>query len=236
MRTVLLILLLFCASTLLARPIEVVVGRGRNMNAVKLVDQAQAQALKGDLNGARKTVDAALAADATYWPALYIRAEILIEQHQYVAAIRDCEAILRQDSTVVEAALLRGEANYHLGNYAVAMKEADHCITIRPRQDALARAYNTRALLHLYCHDPAIQDVQKAIADATTACKLMAWSDGQLIDTLARAEAASGDFDAAAKHERQALGAKEVREDEKRRYEQHLALFQQHKTVGENSR
>ena len=231
MRTVLLILLLFCASTVLARPIEIVVGRGRNVNAIKLVDQGQAQALKGDLNSARKSVDAALAADSTYWPALYIRAEILMAEHQYAGAIRDCEAILRQDSTVVEAALLRAEANYHLGNCAVAMNEADHCITIRPRQDAWARAYNTRALLHLYCHDSSIQNVQKAITDATTACKLMAWTDGELIDTLARAEAVSGDFEAAAKHERQALGAKQVRTDEKQRYEKHLALFQQHKIV-----
>ena len=59
----------------------------------------------------------------------------------------------------------------------------------------------------------------------------MAWSDGDVIDTLAAAEAATGNFEAAIKHEQQAMGATKVREDEKREYQKHLALFQQHKIL-----
>lgn len=226
----LVVILLLSVTSVFARPIEIIVGRGRNMNVVKLVDQAQDQLFKrNDVAGAHKSVDAAIKADPTYWPALYIRAQVFIKEHHYEAAIQDCEAILRQDSTVVEAALLRAEANFYAGHYAISMKEAEHCITIRPRQDALARSYNTRALLRLYCPDPSIRNPQKAVSDATTACKLMAWSDGELIDVLAQAEAATGNFDAAIKHEQQALGATKVRDDEKREYQKHLALFQQHK-------
>jgi len=233
----LIIFVLFAGATALARPIEIEVGRGRNMNAVKLVDQAQDQLIKkGDLAGARKSVDTAIQADPSYWPALYIRAQILMEQHHYEAALQDCERILRQDSTVVEAALLRARANYFLGRYAASMKEVDHCIGIRPRQDALARAYDTRALLHLYCPDPSVRNAQKAVADATTACKLMAWSDGELLDVLATAEAATGNFDAAIKHEQQAMAATKVREDEKKEYQKHLALFQQHRALTGASR
>jgi tetratricopeptide (TPR) repeat protein len=224
----------FCLTTgfVLSRPIEFEVGRGRNMNAVKLVDQAQDQLFKkDDLAGARQSVDAAIRADPTYWPALFIRAEILMEQHHYAAALQDCEAVLKQDSTVVEAALLRAKANLFLGRYAASMKEIEHCITIRPRQDALARAYETRALLRLYCPDPSIRNAQKAVSDATTACKLMAWTDGELIDVVATAEAATGNFDSASRHEQQAMGATKVREDEKREYQKHLARFQQHKTL-----
>ena len=202
------------------------------MNAIKLVEQAQDQLFnKGDVNGALKSADAAFKTDPTFWPALYIRAQVWIRKHQYDAAIQDCEAILRQDSSVVEAALLRAEANFYIGRYPASMKEVDHCITIQPRQDALARAYNTRALLHLYCPDPSIRSPEKAVSDATTACKLMAWSDGELMDVLARAEAATGNFDAAIKHAQQAMGATKVREDEKREYQKHLALFQQHRPV-----
>lgn len=202
------------------------------MNVVKLVDQAQDQLFKNnDSNGALKSVNSALTADPTYWPARYIRAEVLVTQHHYEAAIQDCDAVLRQDSTVVEAALLRAEANFYARRYAASMKEVEHCITIQPRQDALARAYNTRALLRLYCPDPSIHNPQKAVSDATTACKLMAWSDGELLDVLARAEAANGNFDAAIKHDQQAMSATKVRDDEKREYQKHLALFQQHKPV-----
>jgi tetratricopeptide (TPR) repeat protein len=231
------VVIFFASAMTFARPVEIVVGRGRNFNAVKLVDQAQDQLFKkGDLNGARKSLDAALQADPSYWPALYIRAEVFIEQHNYEAALQDCERILKQDSSVVEAALLRAKANFFLHRYAASMKEVDHCITIQPRQDALARAYNLRALLRLYCPDPSIRNPQKALSDATTACKLMAWSDGELIDVLATAEAANGNFDAAVKHEQQAMSATKVREDEKRDYQKHLASFQQHKLLSGTAR
>ena len=226
-----LVLNVISTGALRARPIEVEVGRGRNWNAVKLVDQAQEQFLKGDLAGARRSVDAAIQADPSYWPALYIRAQIFIDQHHYEAAVQDCERILHQDSSVVEAALLRARANFFLGRYAVSLKEVEHCIGIQPRQDALARAYNTRALLRLYCPDPSIRNTQKAVADATTACKLMAWSDGELLDVLSTAEAATGNFDSAVRHEQQALSATKVREDEKRDYQMHLASFQQRKPL-----
>jgi len=226
-----LVLIVISTGAVRARPIEVEVGRGRNWNAVKLVDQAQEQFLKGDLAGARRSVDSAIQADPSYWPALYIRAQIFVEQHHYEAALQDCERILKQDSTVVEAALLRARANFLLGRFAVSMKEVDHCISIRPRQDALARAYDTRALLRLYCPDPSIRNAQKAVADASTACKLMAWSDGELLDVLATAEAATGNFDSAIQHEQQAMGATKVREDEKRDYQKHLASFQQRKPL-----
>jgi TusA-related sulfurtransferase len=81
-----------------------------------------------------------------------------------------------------------------------------------------------------------IRNAQKAVSDATTACKLMAWSDGELIDVLATAEAATGNFDAAIRHEQQALTAAKVREDEKQQYLKHLALFQQHKSLAGTAR
>ncbi len=228
----LIVVFFFACAAAIARPIEVEVGRGRNWNAVKLVDQAQDQLIKkGDLSGAHKSVDAAIKADPTYWPAFYIRAQVLMEERHYEAAVQDCERILRQDSSVVEAALLRARANYLLGRYAASMKEVEHCISIQPRQDALARAYDTRALLHLYCPDPSIRSAQKAVSDATTACKLMAWSDGELLDVLATAEAATGNFDSAMHHEQQAMGATKVRDDEKKEYQKHLALFQQHRAL-----
>jgi tetratricopeptide (TPR) repeat protein len=230
--SLLLFAILAFFKTVTARPIEIEVGRGRNSNAVKLVDQAQDQLFKkGDIAGALKSVNAAIQTDPTYWPAFYIRAEIFIDQRHYEAAVQDCERILRQDSTVVEAALLRADANFLLGRCAASLKEVEHCIHIQPRPDALARAYNMRALVHLYCADAGIRNVKKAVSDATSACRLMAWTDGEMIDVLATAEAATGNFDSAIRHEQQAMRAKEVREDEKQEYQKHLALFQEHKAL-----
>src|SRR2546430_2302064 len=167
------LIFLLAIEVAVARPIEIEVGRGRNGDVVKLVDQAQEQLFKDDLAGARRSVDAAIQADPTYWPALYIRAEVLIQQRQYEAAIQDCGRILQQDSTVVEAALLRAEANYFSGRCAASMKEVQHCITIRPRQDPLARAFNSRALLHLDCADPSLPSPLTTVSYASTAVKVV---------------------------------------------------------------
>ena len=61
-----MILIVIGFGAIQARPIEVEVGRGRNWNAVKLVDQAQDQLFKkGDVAGALKSVNAAIQADPT---------------------------------------------------------------------------------------------------------------------------------------------------------------------------
>ncbi len=47
--------------------------------------------------------------------------------------------------------------------------------------------------------DPEFRDVDKATDYATRACELTEWKESGLLDTLAAACAASGDFDAAVK-------------------------------------
>ena len=219
-----------------ARPIEIEVGRGRNSTVVKLVDQGQAEFQKGDLVAARRSLDSALQTDPTYWPALFVRAQVLAKQHQSDQAIQDCDRILRQDSTVIEAALLRASINLRLGRSAAGLKEINHVISIRPRVDALARAYNTRAVFRLYSDDLSFRNPQMALADATSACKLMQWSDGDMIDTLASAYAATGNFESALYYEQQAVAAKDITNEDRQMYQKRLNLFREHRTTEHSSR
>lgn len=135
-------------------PIEVVYGVGRNKTAMKLWQDAETQLKNGDVANAHRNVEAALRSDPTLYPALYTRAKVFMRQHKYELAIQDCTAALRQDSTFVEAALLRASANAKLGRYDASLKEIEHCISIRPRVDALARAFAERAWLRATCPDP----------------------------------------------------------------------------------
>jgi tetratricopeptide (TPR) repeat protein len=224
------------AAVAAARPIEIEVGPGRNSNVVKLVDQGQAELSKGDLAAARRSLDSAIQTDPTYWPALYVRAQVLVKQHQGELAIQDCDRILRQDSTVIEAALLRATINLQLGRSAASLKEINHVVSIHPRVDALARAYNARAVFRLYCSDPSLRNPQLAVADATSACKLMQWSDGDMIDTLASAYAATGNFESASRYEQQALAAKDITNEDKQVYQKRLNLFREHRTTEHSSR
>ena len=77
-------------------PITVVYGVGRNRTAMKFWDDAEKKLKNGDVNGARRNVDAALRSDPTLWPALYTRAKIFIFQHEYELAVRDCSEALRR--------------------------------------------------------------------------------------------------------------------------------------------
>jgi tetratricopeptide (TPR) repeat protein len=142
-------------------------------------------------------------------------------------AIQDCNELLRQYPYLVEAALLRASVDAKLGNYAQSLKEVDHIVSIRPRTDGLARALSQRAWLMLTARDSALHDAPQALKDAKQACNLMLWKDADMIDTLAVAYAANGDFDSAVKYEEKALRTKEITPEEAKTCQEHLASFKQ---------
>jgi tetratricopeptide (TPR) repeat protein len=210
-------------------PITVVYGVGRNRTAMKFWDDAEKQLKNGDVDGARRNVEAALRSDPTLWPALFTRAKIFIAQHQYELAVRDCSEALRQYPPFIEAALLRANANAHLGRYAEALREINHCISIHPRSDALGRALGDRAWLEAICPDPAFRNGQQAIKDATKACKLLRWQDEVSIEVLAMAYAEAGDFDSAVRYAEQALAIKGISAATAKELQRELALYKQHR-------
>jgi tetratricopeptide (TPR) repeat protein len=216
-------------------PIEVVYGVGRNKVAMKLWEDAETQLKNGDVENARRNVEAALRSDPQLYPELYTRAKVFIRQHKYELAIQDCTEALRRDSTFVEAALLRASANAKLGRYAASLKEVEHVISIRPRIDGLARAIAERAWLRATCPDPSFRNGRQAIKDATTACKLMEWRDEDTIDTLAAAYAEAGDFDSAVRYEQEALSTKGISADDSKIFQYHLELYKQHRPYRETA-
>jgi len=213
-----------------SEPITVIYGRGREA-LMNLTINGQNQLEKGDIEGARRSLDAVIKADPDFYPAYYIRARVFMHQHKYQEVINDCNEALRRDSTFAEAALLRANANLYLGRYSESLKEIEHVISIRPRQDALARAYSDRAWFRLTCPDQSYRNGQQALKDATAACKLIGWHDEDMIDTLATAYAEVGDFDSAVRYEEKALAIKGVKADDSKRLQAHLGSFKQHRTL-----
>lgn len=230
----LILLIAVVAVTSAARagvPIHVQAGVARNRAAIKLLKEAEDQFETGNLEEAKSRIDAALRSDPKLWPALYTRAKVFLLQDKCELAIRDCNEALRQSRTFIEAALLRANANACLGRYSEALKEIDHCITIRPRSDAYARALKNRAWLLATCHDPAFRNGEQAIKDAMNACKLLHWQDENAIDILAAAYAEVGDFDSAVQYAQQALAISGISPMDSKRIQRHLALYKQDKPV-----
>ena len=203
----------------------------RMQAAMKLVTDAQDLLQKGDVAGAKRNVDTVIQRDPTFWPALYVRAQIYSHQGKYDMALKDCNEALRQDRTVVEAALLRATINGHLGKYAESLKEFDYLVSLHPRNVTLARVLSDRAWLRATCPNASFRNGQQAVKDAKAACSIMVWKDEHMIDTLAAAYAETGDFNSAVQYASQALAVKEISPDSTKLFQGHLALFQQHKPI-----
>ena len=203
----------------------------RMQAAMKLVTDAQDLLQKGDVAGAKRNVDTVIQRDPTFWPALYVRAQIYSHQGKYDMALKDCNEALRQDRTVVEAALLRATINGRLGKYAESLKEFDYLVSLHPRNVTLARVLSDRAWLRATCPNASFRNGQQAVKDAKAACSIMVWKDEHMIDTLAAAYAETGDFNSAVQYASQALAVKGISPDSAKLFQRHLALFQQHKPI-----
>src|SRR6266404_6624229 len=220
------------SATVLRASVPIIIATPQRMlAAMKLVTDAQDQLKKGDVVGAKRNVDAVLQRDPTFWPALYVRAQIYSREGKYELALKDCNEALRQDRGVVEAALLRANINAHLGKYAEALKEFDYLVSLHPRNVTLARALSDRAWFRATCPNASFRNGQQAVKDAKAACSIMIWKDEHMIDILAVAYAETGDFNSAVQYAAQALAVKGISPDSTKLFQQHLALFQQHKPI-----
>jgi tetratricopeptide (TPR) repeat protein len=211
--------------------IELARQRFANSKAINLEIEAQTQMITGDLQAAARTIDEAFRVDPTLWLTYFMRARLFVLQHKYELAIQDCNWVLAKYSRFVEAALFRAEANARLGRYADSLRELDHVVAIRPHLDSYARALRERAWFRSTCPDASFRDGQQAVRDAKIACKITKLADASMIDTLAVAYAAAGDFASAIRYGEQTLSVKGITPHDSRLVQQHLALFKQRRPV-----
>jgi Tfp pilus assembly protein PilF len=232
LKVVALSVAILTSATVMRASVPIVVSTPQRMRAaMKMVTDAQDLLQKGDVAGAKRNVDTVIQRDPTFWPAFYVRAQIYLHEGKYDLALKDCNEALRQDRTVVEAALLRATVNARLGKHAEALKEFDYVISLHPRSVTLARALSDRAWFRATCPNASFRNGQQAVKDAKAACSIMVWKDEHMIDTLAAAYAETGDFSSAVQYAAQALAVKGISPDSTKLFQQHLALFQQHKPI-----
>ena len=114
-RVIPLLIAIIASTTAVHGSVPIIVNTPAHQRAVmNLCTDASDQLRKGNIAGAKRNVDAALAIDPKLWPALYLRAEILRKEGKYELAIQDCNEALRQYPGCVEAALLRANINVRL--------------------------------------------------------------------------------------------------------------------------
>ena len=234
MRFVLPITCFICFTATLSPGLELndfVAGRGRNWEAIKLLEKGDREWSAGHLQAARSDFDAAIRTDPSLWVAIFWRARLSTDEQKWDLVMRDCNEVLRQDSTFVEATVLRAAAEIALARYAASLRDLNDSIRLQPnRLETYAIALNRRAWLRATCPDASIRNGRAAVDDAKKACNMTKWKEATKIDTLAAASAEAGDFDSAMRYEQQAMGAPGANEMV-RSLQEHMTMFKQRRPV-----
>ena len=124
------------------------------------------------------------------------------------------------------------------GKYAEAENEFRDLLKLKekvlgPEHYDTVNTRNNLAWLLATCTNSKIRNGSEAVELATKDCELSKWSNAEWVDTLAAAEAEARLFDAAVKHQQQAIDLAKAANCDTKDLEQRLKLYQQHKAYRE---
>ena len=140
------------------------------------------------------------------------------------------DAVLHYDAAVqlapsdAYAAACRADLLTDVGRYSDALAEYNRALQLDPKS---SQANCGSAWLLATCPDSALRNPELALERANQAIELSAQKDAVSFDSLAAAQASSGDFDAAMKSIHRAIELAPV--DEREAYKERLVVYQQAK-------
>jgi len=171
-------------------------------NARAFDNRSSARAALGQLDESLADSDAAIRIDPKFAEAFNNRGVTRRLKGEYAAAIDDYSHAIEIFPDYAAAFANRGYARKQLREYAAAIEDYEQALRLEP--DAHG-ACNDLAWLLATCGDAQFRDPQRAVQLATHACELTHDQSADLLDTLAAAHAAAGDFNAAVSRGEQAL-------------------------------
>lgn len=165
--------------------------RLRPTSAPAFINLGAAYIGKGDYDQAIASETQALQLDPTALFALINRARAYKLKGDDDKAIDDLTHALQLDPKRAATWLARAGAREEKGDYANARADYKETIKLDP---AASAAYDGLAWQLATCPDPRFRDGKIAVVAAERACEISHWNRAGCVDTLAAADAESGDF------------------------------------------
>jgi tetratricopeptide (TPR) repeat protein len=154
--------------------------------------------------------------------ALQGRANAKIGLKKFDDAIADLTRMIQVSGNQVSGYLARGLAYDRIGRYKESLADYEQALKIVPENPT---ALNNKAWLFSTCPDETFRDGKQALKFATRACELTEWKNAGYLDTLAAVHAELGDFDNAAKRQREAMRDPKIMKDEGEELKHRLELY-----------
>jgi tetratricopeptide (TPR) repeat protein len=156
----------------------------------------------GEHNAALQDFNRVLEYDANRHFARYLRASVYRQTGDAKSALTDYDFLIQQGIQSDDVYYNRGHARKTLKDWQGAIEDLTQALTNNPEN---LLYLNDLAWLLASVPDPNLREPQTAISHAQKACEISKWERGEIIDTLAVAHAAAGDFKTAVKLADQAL-------------------------------
>jgi tetratricopeptide (TPR) repeat protein len=173
------------------------------------LDDAFKLAESGRVNEALAVIDQVIAKDPNNWRSYFLKSAVL------VLARRGAEALKQIDTSInlarkgnVSPGLLaelyesKARSCMDYGRYDEAKKSLEQAVRLQPEDPT---TLNDLAWMLATSKDNRVRDGRRAVAIAMKACKLSGWKNAFSIDTLAAADAATGNFADAVKFQELAI-------------------------------
>lgn len=154
------------------------------------------------------------------------RAYAFEEMGQLDKASADYDRVIRLNATEPNDYTMRGFAYFAKGNYRAAASDYEKAARLSPGD---YDAVHSLAWFQATCPEDSLRNATEALETSLRLCERTRWQDSGAVDTLAAAYAERGDFDSAIKYETQAINMKGVHAFKRKRMEERLELYREHK-------
>ena len=161
------------------------------------------------------------------------RAHAFEEMGQLDKASGDYERAIRLNATEPNDYRQRGIAYFAKGNYRAAASDFEKAARLSPSDYDAAQSL---AWFRATCPEESLRNGKEALETSLRLCGRTHWQDADAVDTLAAAYAETGDFDNAVKYQTQALNMRGVHAFNRKRMQERLELYRQHKPYRQESK